>query len=286
MLTFYDINNQTELKPELEFKSRIKFDPFKVLNENLFAVALYNNNLFLFIDRLVYQFTPEFKFKLEKPPTTWETISIYSATKNYFDLLKQYLALEPCFKFKPSPEIDIKPVLKNSSCKNGFLEINSLPNPEIDIIIIKTGNEFDLIELTNTEKINRIIIYDFEKNLCRIGANQNNTLTEEITGEDPASTIHRRLFELILNYIEKNISTKITYELQFNRNAIFRERATPETLQATLSAIKSAINLIKVNQKEHREKIKTLIEIFYSENYAELEKLNLTTQIEKFYTEI
>lgn len=297
MITFYDINSEKELKPETEFKARIKFDPFKVLNENLFAVALLNNNFFLFIDKSVYQFTPEFKFKLEKPPADWETITIYSADKNYFDLLKQYLTLEPCFKFKPpqdaSPK-EIKKLIAESTCQNGFLEINSFkPNPAIDVIIIENGNEFNKIEILDIENINRILIYDIEKNLCKIEQTTfskdslaTTTKPQSQNSTPNQSQLHRKLFELILNYIEKNVSAKIARDLPIDRNSIYREHATPETLKTTLSAIKKAIEMIKINQKEHREKIKTLIEIFYSEHYNELEKLNLTTTIEKFYSEI
>ncbi|CUT03340.1 hypothetical protein [Candidatus Chrysopegis kryptomonas] len=297
MITFYDINSDKIITPELEFKSRVKFDPFKILNEELFAIALSNDSLFLFLDKFVYQFTPEFKFKLEKPPTTWETISIYSAPKNYFDLLKQYLALEPCFKFKPPPGMDkneIKKLIESSSCQNGFLEINSFePSPEIDIILIENGDEFEKIEITETSNINRILIYDLEKNNfrnCKVQVGKAIPLGRSTFGgpkeHATSSTLHRKLFELILNYIEKNVSAKIVWDLNINRNLIYREHTTLETLQATLSTIKNAINLIKINQKEHKQKIKELIEIFYSENYNELEKLNLTTQIEKFYTEI
>jgi hypothetical protein len=44
--------------------------------------------------------------------------------------------------------------------------------------------------------------------------------------------------------------------------------------------------LIKTDKNKHTENIKTLISVFYTEHYHELEKLNLITQLEKFYTEI
>ncbi len=74
--------------------------------------------------------------------------------------------------------------------------------------------------------------------------------------------------------------------MPLDHDAIFHKHATPETLEKTFTAIKKAIEKIKLNQKEHKEKIKELISIFYSENYNELEKLNLTTTIEKLYAQL
>jgi hypothetical protein len=71
-----------------------------------------------------------------------------------------------------------------------------------------------------------------------------------------------------------------------DRNKIFRDDSNPDTLNATFQAIKKAINLIKTDKPKHIENIKALISAFYTEHYHELEKLNLITQLEKFYTEI
>jgi hypothetical protein len=98
--------------------------------------------------------------------------------------------------------------------------------------------------------------------------------------------LHTKLFELIADYLEKNVSARIIYEVPLDRNKIFRENSNPDTLNATFQAIKKAINLIKIDKPKHIENIKALISAFYTEHYHELEKLKLVTQLEKFYTEI
>lgn len=180
-------------------------------------------------------------------------------------------------------KMQIQKKLKNyllaSSCQNGFLEINSFSeNPQIEIILIETGKELEIIDFSNLKKINRILIYDFEKNNLKCQFKKSTPPEGE--------KIQRKLFNLIADYFEKNVSAKIIWDLPLDRDAIFREHATPETLEKTFSAIKKAIEKIKLNQKEHKEKIKELISIFYSENYNELEKLNLTTTIEKLYAQL
>jgi hypothetical protein len=40
MITFYDINRDIEFKPKTEFKTRLKLDPFKLISENTFVIAL------------------------------------------------------------------------------------------------------------------------------------------------------------------------------------------------------------------------------------------------------
>jgi len=294
MITFYDINSDLILEPKIEFITKLKIDPFKVISENTFAIALSNNHFDLFTSNDTFRFTPEFKLKLEKKPSNelnYNELIVLSADDDYLKLLKQYLTLEPCFKIKPPddlPRQELLKLLKNSNCKNGFLEINAIPQPEIDIVLIQTGEEFDKIELTEPEKINRIIIYDIEKNAC---------LPETIysvakkfpmrpSPEPQQTQLHTKLFNLIAEYTEKNISSKIIWHISIDRDKIFREKTNPETLNATFQAIKKIINSIKLNREEHIQKIKALIEVFYSENYTELEKLNITTQIEKFYIEI
>jgi hypothetical protein len=79
----------------------------------------------------------------------------------------------------------------------------------------------------------------------------------------------------------------IIYDLSLDRDKIFRQETNPDTsMNATFQAIKKAINLIKTDKNKHIENIKTLISVFYTEHYHELEKLKLITQLEKFYTEI
>jgi hypothetical protein len=177
-------------------------------------------------------------------------------------------------------------LLQNSSCKNGFLEINAIPNPEIDIIKIETGEEFEKIDLY-TERINRILIYDLEKNSCLLPRKPiYSDAKNSVNSQAHNSNIHTKLFELIADYLEKNVSARIIYEVPLDRNKIFRDDSNPDTLNATFQAIKKAINLIKTDKPKHIENIKALISAFYTEHYHELEKLNLITQLEKFYTEI
>jgi hypothetical protein len=290
MITFYDINRDIELKPEIAFKTIIKLDPFKVISENTFAIALYDNYFDLYTSSDTLRFTPEFKVKLEKKQgneLNYKEIIFFTADDEYIELLKQYISLEPCFKIKPPqdlPSEELLKLLQNSSCKNGFLEINAIPNPEIDIIKIETGEEFEKIDLY-TERINRILIYDLDKNSCLlprkpIYSDAKNPVSVQ------ALNLHTKLFELISEYIEKNISTRLIWNLSLDRDKIFRQETNPDTLNATFQAIKKAINLIKTDKPKHIENIKTLISAFYTEHYHELEKLNLITHLEKFYTEI
>jgi hypothetical protein len=293
MITFYDINRDIELKPEIAFKTIIKLDPFKVINENTFAIALYDNYFDLFTSSDTLRFTPEFKVKLEKKQgneLNYKEIIFFTADDEYIELLKQYLSLEPCFKIKPPqdlPREELLKLLQNSSCKNGFLEINAIPNPEIDIVLIQSGEEFNLIDFPDLEKINRILIYDIEKNACLTSPKPiYSDAKNPVNAQAPKSNIHTKLFELIADYLEKNVSARIIYEVPLDRNKIFRENSNPDTLNATFQAIKKAINLIKTDKPKHIENIKTLISTFYTEHYHELEKLNLITHLEKFYTEI
>jgi hypothetical protein len=292
MITFYDINRDIEFKPKTEFKTRLKLDPFKLISENTFVIALNENYFDLFTSSDTYRFTPEFKLKLEKKGANdlnFNELIVFSADRGYFDLLREYLALEPCFKIKPPgdlPREELLKLLKNSTCRNGFFEINAIPNPEIDIIKIETGEEFEKIDLY-TERINRILIYDLDKNSCLLprkpiysdAKNPVNTQADNLN-------LHTKLFELVADYLEKNVSGSIIYDLHFNRDTIFRTETNPETLHDTLLAIKQAIKLIKTDKNKHTENIKTLISVFYTEHYHELEKLKIITQLEKFYTEI
>jgi hypothetical protein len=292
MITFYDINRDIEFKPKTEFKTRLNFDPFKLISENTFVIALNEKYFDLFTSSDTYRFTPEFKLKLEKKGVNdlnFNELIVFSADREYFDLLREYLALEPCFKIKPPgdlPREELLKLLKNSTCRNGFLEINAIPNPEIDIIKIETGEEFEKIDLF-TERINRILIYDLDKNSCLfprkpIYSDAKNPVNTQATNLN----LHSELFEIISDYIEKNVSAKLIWNLSLDRDKIFRQETTPDTLNATFQAIKKAINLIKIDKPKHIENIKALISAFYTEHYHELEKLKIITYIEKFYTEI
>jgi hypothetical protein len=292
MITFYDINRDIELKPEIAFKTIIKLDPFKVISENTFAIALYDNYFDLYTSSDTLRFTPEFKVKLEKKQgneLNYKEIIFFTADDEYLELLKQYISLEPCFKIKPPqdlPREELLKLLQNSSCKNGFLEINAIPNPEIDIIKIETGKEFEKIDIY-TEKINRILIYDLDKNACLAGPKPiYSDAKNSVSSQAHKSNIHTKLFELIADYIEKNVSTRLIWNLSLDRDKIFRQETNPDTLNATFQAIKKAINLIKTDKPKHIENIKALISAFYTEHYHELEKLKLVTHLEKFYTEI
>jgi hypothetical protein len=276
MITFYDINRDIELKPEIAFKTIIKLDPFKVISENTFAIALYDNYFDLFTSSDTLRFTPEFKVKLEKKQgneLNYKEIIFFTADDEYIQLLKQYISLEPCFKIKPPqdlPREELLKLLQNSSCKNGFLEINAIPDPEIDIIKIETGEEFEKIDLL-TERINRILIYDIEKNACLASPKPiYSDAKNSVSSQAHNSNIHTKLFELVAEYIEKNISTRLIYNLSLDRDKIFRQETNPDTLNATFQAIKKAINLIKIDKPKHIENIKALISAFYTEHYTNL----------------
>lgn len=290
MITFYDIKTDKLLEPKLEFETKLTITPTALFQKNqtkIFVVGLTPPTADIYLDeKTIYRITPDFKFKLEKNiPNNYQKIKVYSAEKNYLELLQQLLQLEPCFKIKITPDItqeEIKKLLISSACKTGFLEINSFQDEIIiEELIITSEDDLKHIEIIPSEKINRILIYDIERN---------SSFTPQTTPKTCQTTqqtdLHRKLFELIFNYIEKNVSQKITWDLTFDRNSIYRQPITPETLNATFNAIKKAIEMIKINKKEHKERIKKLIEIFYSENYTELEKLKLTTEFEKFYIEI
>ncbi len=297
MITFYDINEGKEFKAELEFKTRRKLDPFKILSDDTFIIALKDNQFDLYFDNSIFRFTPEFRFKLEKHnQDEYKEILLFSADAVYFELLKEFLKLEPCFKFKPPESLtteEIKKIISASTCAHGFLEINCFADTiTLDILLLSTGKEIEKIEITEINRINRILIYDTEKNLsCGLTKNpikieipKNSIIRKDSFGGE--ENLQTKLFKLIADYFEKNISAKTIWDIPLDRDAIFREHATPETLEKTFTAIKKAIEKIKLNQKEHKEKIKELISIFYSENYDELEKLNLTTTIEKLYAQL
>jgi len=96
MITFYDINRDIELKPEIAFKTIIKLDPFKVINENTFAIALYDNHFDLFTSSDTLRFTPEFKVKLEKKQgneLNYKEIIFFTADDEYIELLKKTILI-------------------------------------------------------------------------------------------------------------------------------------------------------------------------------------------------
>ncbi len=296
MITFYDIKTDKLLEPKLEFETKLTIPPTAFFQKNqlqIFSVGLASNTADIYLDeKTIYRITPDFKFKLDPKniPTNYEKIKVYSAEKSYLELLEQLLQLEPCFKIKVTQDItqeELKKLILSSSCRQGFLEINSFQDEIIlEELIITSEDDLKHVEIIPNEKINRILIYDIERNstFCNIGKPR---FAPQVGNQrqDP-SNLHKKLFELIFNYIEKNVSQKLTWDLSFDRDSIYRQPTTPETLNASFNAIKKAIEMIKVNKQEHAERIKKLIEIFYSENYAEIEKLNLTTEFEKFYIEI
>lgn len=91
---------------------------------------------------------------------------------------------------------------------------------------------------------------------------------------------------MILSYLEQKISTRFVQNMTMNREKIFRTPASRETLAEALKAIDKSLSLIKTDQHRHREGIKTLIASFYADNFAELNRLNLATPIEEFYTKL
>ncbi|MEN3039231.1 MAG: hypothetical protein ABDI07_08810 [Candidatus Kryptonium sp.] len=286
MIYFYDIENDIKYEPKLEFETTLKFDPKNFVSKDTFAVGITTDFIDIFTNDSIHRISKDFKFKIQKPAENYSKLKIFSSHKQYLNLLNLLLDLEPCFKISPPPDTEPEYLLKlisNSSCKQGFLEINSFADePIFEEIIISNENTLKQIQLTSTEKINRILIYDLEKNKSCTLNNPKSPITQNL----PPAQLHTKLFNMILNYMEQNISARFVYNLPINRDAIYRSNISQETFQATLETIKKAISLIKINQKEHREKIKTLIEAFYSEYYNELENRNLTTLIEKFYTEI
>jgi hypothetical protein len=66
MITFYDINRDIEFKPKTEFKTRLKLDPFKLISENTFVIALNENYFDLFTSSDTYRFTPNLNLNLKR----------------------------------------------------------------------------------------------------------------------------------------------------------------------------------------------------------------------------
>jgi hypothetical protein len=110
---------------------------------------------------------------------------------------------------------------------------------------------------------------------------QNAQLEEPVT-----SNIHAILIKIIMSYVEQNISTRFAQNLSMNREKIFRSAAAQETLGEALKAIDKSLSQIKTDQHRHRESIKALVASFYATNFAELNRLDLATTVEEFYTKL
>lgn len=160
---------------------------------------------------------------------------------------------ESWFKIPPvdgTPK-EMEKIIRASSWRVGSLEVNSfIPDICIDVTILKTGDESNLIETRNPEAINRILIYDPEKKMCLNKATPTGSGTEE---------------------------------LSFDRDIVFRSPSTPRTTNYILKFIRETIKKIITDRQLHAERIKALICASYSEYYALLEELDLTTETEILY---
>jgi len=266
MFKFYDIENDKVIEPALEFETKLQIEPRNILRENLFCVGEGDGfvDLYLYEPRQIIRFTPEFRLKLERQNTTYEKIKIFSADSEFFKNLKLLIELEPCFKIQPKgidPET-LNNLILSSSCQNGFLEVSSFFSPEPTFYeIILTPGAISKVQIIPDETISRIQIYDLDKNICiHSSLLTPNSLTPYSSLSQVSSTsmpapetpIHTKLFKLILDYLEKNVSSKIARDLPIDRDAIFRQSTSPETLTATFNAIKKIISAIKINREDHR----------------------------------
>ncbi|MCL5266755.1 MAG: hypothetical protein M1469_01465 [Bacteroidetes bacterium] len=175
MFTFHDPENDTVIQPTLELETTLPL-PIKLVNEidRTFMVRLSCDTLDMVLKNSIYRITPEFRFRISPDvasSTRPNTTRIYSATKEFFDMVEQLFKLEPCFKVKPPADISpeaLRQLLLESTCQCGFLEITSLlPNPSFEEILINSPEIFHRLELDHLENINRILIYDIGKN-CSI----------------------------------------------------------------------------------------------------------------------
>ena len=305
MISFHDLENNTVIQPALELETSLPL-PIKLVTEidGTFMVRIRCDGADLVLKNAIYRITPEFRFRIspdvansERPLST----EIYSADKRFFDMMEQLLKLEPCFKIKPPADMSpdtLRQLLSESSCCQGFLEISSfIPRPSFEEIIINGPEIFSLLQLDELENINRILIYDIGKN-CSIaservplGQSDPRYMTHQLPKmpdpeQLPASNIHASLIKIILSYLEQKISTRFVQDMTMNREKIFRTPASRETLAEALKAIDKSLSLIKTDQHRHRESIKALIASFYADNFAELNRLDLATPIEEFYTKL
>ena len=305
MISFHDLEKDAVFRPALELETTLQL-PIKLVNEveGTFMARLACDAVNLVLKNAIYRITREFRFRISPDVATSTrpvSTEIYSADKQFFDMMEQLLKLEPCFKIKPPADMapdTLRELLFESSCRQGFLEISSFnPRPSFEEILINGPEIFKLLQLEELENINRILIYDIGKNCSivsdRIPSGQSDprfakhqaSRTTDVE-QPPASNIHASLVRMILSYLEQKISTRFVQNMTMNREKIFRTPASRETLAEALKAIDKSLSLIKTDQHRHREGIKTLIASFYADNFAELNRLNLATPIEEFYTKL
>ena len=303
MIRFHDLENDTITRPTVEMVTTLPL-PIKLVNEieGTFMARLCPDSVDVILKSAIYRFTPEFRFRIS-PDVANSTrplkTKIFSAGKQYFDLLDQLLKLESCFKIKPPVDMapgTLRQLLMESTCQRGFLEITSfVPEPTFDEIIVNGPEIFNHLQLDQVENINRILIYDIGKNSSII---QNSVplhlpnverveSSQQIQEDQPASSkIHTTLVKIILNYLEQKISKKFPGDIPLNNEKVFRSAATRQTLSEALKAIEKSLNLIKTDQHRHRESIKALVASFYADNFAELNSLDLASVVEEFYTKL
>ena len=301
MIRFHDLEKNTINQPTVELETALPL-PIKLVNEieGTFMARLCHDTVDVVLKNAIYRFTPEFRFRIS-PDVTNSTrpfkTKVFSADQAYFDLLDQLLKLESCFKIKPPSDMapgTLRQLLLESTCQRGFLEITSfVPEPSFDEIIVNGPEIFENLQLDQLERINRILIYDIGKNSSIMQSHVPSFATKSqaegptsLTNQaQPAeSKIHTSLIRIILNYLEQKISGKFAEDIPLNREKVFRSAATKETLSEALKAIDKSLSLIKTDQHRHRESIKALVASFYADNFAELNRLDLSTMVEEFST--
>jgi hypothetical protein len=303
MIRFHDLENDTITQPTVELETTLPL-PIKLVNEieGTFMARLYPDTVDLVLKNTIFRITPEFRFRISPDVTNSARpikTEVFSANKEYFGLLDQLLKLEPCFKIKPPADMapeTLKELLLESTCQRGFLEITSfLPQPSFDEIIVNGPEIFENLQLDQLESINRILIYDIGKNssiiqnhvpssMTRSQSREPSPITKQ--GQSVESKIHTSLIGVILNYLEQKISGKFVGDIPLNREKVFRSAATQEILGEALKAIDKSLSQIKTDQHRHRESIKALVASFYATNFAELNRLDLATTVEEFYTKL
>lgn len=313
MFSFFEIVTGNFIKPHLEFETYLKLEPSLLIDSSLFTVVHHKSGVDLYIPQAsssskkdqrpkIFRFTPDFKFKitLESAILPPEKISVYSASDQYFNHLNQLLPLEPTFKFKPLLNMDsnlIKSILLKSSCSIGYIEISSwrIENPIFEELFITSIDQLDLIDFTNIKNIERIALYDIEKNKMMVqlqngrkADSKNSQLSlfhsddikPQVNSEAVSENLNTNeadiLRNMLMNYFSKNFSQSAANGLLKNTIG----KPIPELIQYLDSFIKK----IKFNQKEHAEKIKAIVADFYTEHYKQISEQNFTQAIEEFYT--
>ncbi|MGC8654486.1 MAG: hypothetical protein ACP5US_10910 [Candidatus Kryptoniota bacterium] len=314
MFSFFELTKGTLIEPHLEFATGLKLDPTSLIDFNLFIEVQHKSGVDIYLPSgssrrdqkpEIFRLTGQFRFRIKLDlarSVSAKKIVVYSASRDYFNHLTKLLTLEPSFRFKPPPDMNsltIKSIILQYPFTSGYLEICSWgvekDNPIFEELLITKDGQIDLIEITNINKIDTIAFYDIEKNkeiierstidskspqlsLFNFEDLDKSTLSAELNKKSDAPEKNEEdiLINTIAQYIRKNLS-KSEAEVIITNTA---GKSIPEILHFVDAFIKK----IKFNQKEHREKIKSIVADFYTEHYKQISEQNFTQAIEEFYT--